>query len=267
MLDRIASNPQAFASGCLIWIPVAIWIVSLVHWMIMGDIDVGSGILGVCIAFALGFLGLNPPNPDLAPVFFLAALGTVILAPITRASMNRSQLTALEVEAIGRAYELLATKPDNMGAKFRLARSLYNKGIRAHAIAIGEDALKIAPERMFPEEFRLLKQWKEREVGHKDTHERIRCFECGIPNFPGTIFCSHCGAPYLLDYAQGRWMKSKTVKRVIVTWIFAMLCLVGIPTSALSLPKFLAIPLIVLLMALGIVLLVSAFRETESQKP
>lgn len=267
MWDRITSNPVAFASGCLIWIPIAIWIVALVNWMIMGEIDFGSGLFGILVAFVLGFLGLNPPDPNLAPLFFIAAIATVALAPVTRSALSRSELSALEVEAIGRAYELLATKPDNFGAKFRLARSLYNKGIRAHAIAIANEALKNVPERLFPEEHRLLQQWKARESGHRDTLERIRCFECGVPNFPGVIFCSRCGAPYLLDFAQGKWVKSTTVRRVLAAWVFAILCLVGIPTAALTLPLFLAIPIIVGLVIIGIMMLVTAFKETSSSKP
>lgn len=259
-------NPGSLAFGCFIWAPLAVWIVSLVHWMVMGEIDAISGVFGIFVAFGMGYLGLNPPFPDLPMILFVASLATVALAPMTRVAMNRSALSALDVEAIGRAYELLASKPDNFGAKFRLARSLYNKGIVGHAIAIADSALKNVPERMFPEEFRMLQQWKA-HAGKLDAQERIRCFECGVPNYPGAVFCSRCGAPYLLDYAQGRWMKSTMVKRVLVTWIFAMLCVIGIPTAAVIMPLFLSIPTILLLMALGIILLVSGFKESGGNKP
>lgn len=62
-------------------------------------------------------------------------------------------------------------------------------------------------------------------------------------------------------------MKSTMVKRVLVTWIFAMLCVIGIPTAAVTMPLFLAVPTIVLLMALGVILLVSGFRDGGGNKP
>ncbi len=265
MLERIGMNPESFASGCLVWVPVAVMVISLVNWMIMSDIDVGSGLIGITVSLLIGFFAINPPDPLLPPLFFIAAVAMLVLAPVTRIAVNRSALSALEVEAIGRAYELLAAKPDNFGAKLRLARSLYNKGIRAHALAIADEALADVPERMFPEEHRMLNQWKESEAGH-DAQVRIRCFECGIPNYPGTVFCTKCGAPYLLDFAQGRWVKSSTVRRVIAGWLAAMLALVGIPTAAVSLPPVVSIVVILVLVAAGLFMLTSGFRETSEAK-
>lgn len=95
---------------------------------------------------------------------------------------------------------------------------------------------------------------------------RIRCVECGIPNYPGTVFCSRCGAPFLLDYASGRFVKSGLVKRVVYGWLAAMIALVGIPTAATSLPLLPAIVVILGLSAFGIWMLVNALRETAPAK-
>jgi uncharacterized OB-fold protein len=264
MMERISANPESFASGCLVWIPVAVMVVSLVHWMIMGEIEAGSGIVGITAALLLGFFTLNPPSPLLAPLFLLASVATLILAPITRFWMNRSALSALEVEAIGRAYELLATNPDNFGAKVRLARSLHNKGITAHAIAIAEQALANVPERLFADEHRLLTQWKH-QARPGDSPVRIRCVECGVPNFPGTLFCTSCGAPFLLDFAQGKWMRSSTVRRAVAGWLVAILALVGIPTAAVALPPVPAVIAIVVLLVVGVWMLLGAFREPSTE--
>jgi hypothetical protein len=254
---------EQILTGCFTWLAVAVMVVSLINWMIMGEIDVGSGVIGISAAMVLGFLSLNPPEPMLSPILMIAALATLVLAPLTRIMMNRSALSSLEVEAIGRAYEMLATKPDNFGAKIRLARSLYNKGIQAHAIAIAENALSTVPERLFPEEHRMLAQWRN-QAHELESPVRIRCIECGVPNFPGTVFCSSCGAPFLLDYAQGKWIKSSTVKRVVAGWAVALMALVGIPVAASSLPIYIAAPAILVLLILGIWMLQGAFRETST---
>jgi multisubunit Na+/H+ antiporter MnhG subunit len=260
MMDRIVRTPEAFVSAILVWVPVAIWIISLVNWMITSEIDAISGIFGITLAVAVGFLAVNPPHPSLAPVFVLVAFVTVVVAPVTRAAMNRAALQSIEVEAIERAYEMLSTKPDNFGAKIRLARALWAKGIRSHAVAIADGALKNAPEQMFAEEHRMLRQWRAAEEGDPGVH-RIRCVECGVPNTPGGMFCTRCGAPFLLDYAQGKFVKTGVIRRVTAGWIAAVAALVAIPTVAVKLPPVASVIAIPIIVFAGGWLLYSAFRE------
>ncbi|GMU30139.1 MAG: hypothetical protein AMXMBFR19_04770 [Chthonomonadaceae bacterium] len=256
----VIERPDILVFGCAIWVPLAVWIISLVHWMVTAEIDFVQGLVGIVVAGALGFLTVNPPHPSLPPLFVLAAVATIALAPVVRVAINRSEMGSIEVEAIDRAYEQLAHKPDNLGAKFRLAKALYNKGIRAHAIEIAREALQGAPERLFTEELRMLEKWQEAER-REPTARRIRCVECGIPNFPGSMYCTTCGAPYLLDYAQGRWVKAGLVRRVTWAWLAAMFAVVGIPTAALTLPLVAAVITIGLLLALAIWTFLSAMKE------
>lgn len=258
--ERVGRNPESFISAIVVWVPVAIWIIALVNWMVTAEIDAISGIFGIALAVAVGFLAVSPPHPSLAPLFVLVAVVTVAVAPITRAAMNRAALQSLEVEAIERAYEMLSTKPDNFGAKIRLARALWGKGIRSHAIAIAEGALQNAPEAMFAEEHRMLIQWRAAEPENPGVH-RIRCIECGIPNTPGGMFCTRCGAPFLLDYAQGKWMKSGVIQRVTAGWIAAVGALVAIPTIAVAFPPIVSIIVIPLVVFVGGWMLYAAFRE------
>jgi hypothetical protein len=93
--------------GCTVWIPIAVWIVSLLNWSIVGDIDGLSGFFGICTALALGVLTFRPPVPGLEPYTFGAVLLTVILYPIVRAGMNKKQLSGLDVSGIEQGYQLL----------------------------------------------------------------------------------------------------------------------------------------------------------------
>lgn len=261
--NRFLSEPANLMSALLVWIPVGIWIISLSHWMITSEIDTLSGFCGIILACAVGFLAVNPPHPSLSPIFVLVAIVTIAVAPVARTAMNRAALQSIEVEAIERAYEMLSTKPDNFGAKIRLARALWTKGIRSHAIAIADGALKSAPESLFTEELRQVAHWK--AASAKDPGViRIRCVDCGIPNDPGGMFCSRCGAPFLLDYAQGKWMKSGVLKRVTAGWIAAVAALVAIPSVAVALPPVVSLIVVPLLVFVGAWMLYAAFREPSS---
>ncbi len=49
----MTANPLSALIGCLAWIPLAVWIVSIVQWIISGDIDFLSGFLGIWLAIGL----------------------------------------------------------------------------------------------------------------------------------------------------------------------------------------------------------------------
>jgi len=265
MSERISREPFAFGAALIVWLPVAIWVISLINWMITAEIDTISGLFGVCLALLIGFFAVNPPHPSLAPVFVLVAFATIAIAPVTRAAMNKAALQSIEVEAIERAYEMLSTKPDNFGAKIRLARALWAKGIRSHAVAIADGALRNAPEQMFAEEHRMLRQWRQAEEDAPGV-QRIKCVDCGVPNVPGGMFCSRCGAPFLLDYAQGKFVKSGVIQRVTAGWIAAVAALVAIPSVAVGFPPIVAMIAIPLLVFVGGYLLYAAFRDPSSER-
>ncbi len=75
------THTSASIIGCLAWIPLAVWIVAVVHWMIGGDIDPITGFAALFFAVALGYEAINPPVPELAPITDVAVLVTVIMFP------------------------------------------------------------------------------------------------------------------------------------------------------------------------------------------
>ncbi len=256
--ERAAANPGAFASGCLIWIPVSIWVISMIHWMVQGDIDAGFGFLGLCAGIALGALTVFSPNPALSPLLLAAAVSIVVLFPFVRSLVNRHALAQLDVEQVERSYEMLEQKPSNSAASLRLARVLYSRGIRGHAIRIAESAFQGMPSSFFQDEARMLQQWKLQTTEPNEFRD-LPCARCGELNSAGTLFCTRCKAPFLLDYARGRWVEGSAAQKLIATWFLAVVLLVAIPFTASLLTPTVGVVLICIEVALGVFVLVRAF--------
>lgn len=255
---------ETIGGMCLIWVPIAIWSVMMINWMIVGEIDALAGLFGLAFGATLGVLSVNPPDPGLRPLFLAAAILTLIVTPITRLSMDRMALASIDIEAIERAYEMLRQKPDNYAAKMRLAKALYNKGIIAHAVAICEEALRPASDITFSEEKYMLKRWKGQLSMVPNTTKDIRCINCNELNEPGNVFCKKCRHAFLLSYAKGQFMKPSIAKRLVACWMFAMMAIVGIPLSLTAFDPVTAIVVIFVLFAAGTYFLVRAFRDDKA---
>ncbi len=255
---------EVIGTTCLVWIPVAIWVVMLVNWMIVGEIDGLMGVIGIGFMITLALMAVSPPAPGMGPFFLGAAILTLIATPITRFSMDRRALNSIDIETIERAYEMLRQRPDNYAAKLRLARALYNKGLIAHAVAIGEAALQPAPDIAFSEEKYMLKRWKGQLTMVQNPTTNIRCINCGEFNEPGQIMCKKCGHAFLLSYAKGQFMKPSIARKLVACWLFAMMAMIGIPLSVTTLSPAGAIATILLLFACGTYFVVRAFRDDKA---
>lgn len=258
--ERVAAHPWAFAAGCLVWVPIAIWVISMIHWMVQGDIDAGFGFLGIAAGLTLGGMTVFVPNPDIAPYLLIAATSTIVAFPVVRRIANRHALAQLDVEQVERAYEMLDEKPNNLAANLRLARVLYDRGVCGHAIVIAEEALKGVPPTYFQDEARMLRQWKLDTTEPKHFRE-LPCFRCGALNPPGVIYCSKCASPFLLDYAKGRWLEPSTMHRVVAFWFAAVLLLIAIPLTVSNFDPAISMLLILVEVVVAGTILLLAFRR------
>ncbi len=256
--ERVASNPLGFMSGCLVWIPVSIWVLSMVWWTIQGDVETGFGLLSIGVGITLGVLTVAPPVPSLSPLLFLLVVLTVIMFPFVRAQLTKHALAQIDIEEVESAYSQLQQRPDNLGAAMKLARVLHTRGMVGPAIAVAENALSGANPGLFREELRMVSVWKN-HLRSSDPIQPLPCLRCGNENAPGTCFCASCGAPYLLDHAKGKWVGSGTATRLIASWLAAVLILAGIPMTAAALPPLPSVLLIVAEITLGVFVLVRAF--------
>lgn len=259
--DQILNHPVSIIAGCAIWIPIAIWVLALLQWAVQGDIDFISALAGIAVGIGLGGTALLARDPYMAPLILVGVLVTMAAFPVVRSSLNKRALAQIDIEAIEKAYELLRQKPGNAASKFKLAKTIYNKGMPAHALALAEDAIQQMPEAMFAEEHRILKRWRHYRV--PPNQGTLSCLECGIVCPPGQTHCQRCGAPFLLDHARGSWVGKGLARKFVAAWIGIMVALVGIPFVAGSFPPGAAIPVIIGLMAVAIVVLVITFHPSR----
>lgn len=259
LTEVLADHPAWLAIACVAWIAIAVWIVSLIGWMIQGDVDGLFGFAGVCVALVLGYFSFMPPTEALRPFTAIAVVGTVIVFPFLRQALNQRALLAIDIEAMENTYEMLRAKPENHLQRFKLARLMYERGHIESALAIGAEALKGMPEKLFTDEHRMVGRWL-RQNPHVNPAATVPCIDCGHPNPASALTCERCGQPHLLDLARGRWVGRQFAKRLIAGWIAGILALAGIPLASQLAPAA-AVTIILLIMAGAGFVIWMAFRE------
>jgi len=256
--ERLSHNSAAII-GCFAWIPLAVWIVACVHWTIGGDIDVITGVLGIAVAIGLGYEAINPPVPQLAPLTVVAVFVTVVMFPFVRSALDRRQLRGVDIEALDKAYQALAVRPDNVIAKFKIARLLFDLGVCGHALKIGESLVPSMPQRFFSDELRTVRRWQAMKLESR-FFAPIVCAECHTSNDAGLLFCRQCGSAFLLDFTKGRVVGSRLGKKLISTWISLVAVLIGIP-AARTLPPGPCIATVAAMMIFAVGMVALAFRN------
>ena len=256
--DRLSHNSAAIV-GCLAWLPLAVWILACVQWTIGGDIDPITGIAGVFVAIGLGYEAINPPVPQLAPLTVVAVFVTVLMFPFVRSAMDKRALRSVDIEALEKAYQALGVRPDNVIAKFRIAKLLFDLGICGHALRIGESLVPVMPQRFFSEELRTVRRWQSMQLEAR-FFSPVHCAECHTLNDAGMIFCQKCGSAFLLDFAKGRVVGKRLGKKLISTWISLVAVLIGIP-AARALPPGPCVAVVTGMMIFSVGMVFIAFRD------
>lgn len=201
--------------GCLVWIPIAIWVVALVHWTVQGDLDIVVLVAGFFAAVALGYTTMNPPDPTWSPILFGLATGSIAVLPIARSAFARRAVEAMEVERAEHAYATLRLKPNDLGARMKLARVLFAKGFVGEAIKVAEPALSGMPRHLAADEIREFEAWRY-QAKDPALFRGLPCLNCRTMNTPGEIYCSKCGAPFLLDAIRGPFSRGGLGRKVVV---------------------------------------------------
>jgi hypothetical protein len=258
--DIVFNHPQWMAIVCVAWAAIAIWVVSLVGWMIQGDVDVLFGFVGIGVAFVLGYFSFMPPVEILRPFTAAAVVGTVIVFPFLRQALNQRALVAIDIEAMENSYEMLRQKPDNHMQRFKLARLMYERGHVEPALSVAAVALQNMPEKLFTDEHRMMGRWR-RQNPQASVSKPILCVDCGHPNDPSFILCERCGQRHLLAIAKGRWVGREFARKLIAGWAAGILGLAGIPLAS-QLPPVAAIVTMVLIMLASIAIIWVAFRAS-----
>lgn len=262
--DQLFSNPLSLLLGCAAWIPLSIWIIAFVYWMIGGDIEPVTGLIAIICSVGLGGLLMKPPTPVLTTVGFLAIVIITFMFPFVRGALNKRELRSVDIEAIERAYEALHQRPNNPASRIRIARHLHNLGFPAHAIMILASALQDVPTQFFQDEVRLLRMWQGLNLPASEFGP-VGCPRCSTKNDPSqTLVCPRCGSDYFADRLRGRFMSNTLGKRLVAIWMIVVSAAIAIGgTPALPNPFNLLTALsAVAVIAFGAVTLVKSSGTT-----
>jgi hypothetical protein len=252
--------------GTLVWIPVAIWTVSLIQWMITQDVDGLSGFFGVCLGIVLAILTFKPPEPIWSPICFAVVCLTVLLFPVVRAGIDKRALISIDLDTLAKAYRTLEERPDNLGARMKVARLVYNRGLNSHAVGLAERALKGLPESLFTDEYKLLATWRLAGGPGGIRPQMLPCLECGLPNPPGELHCARCGAPFLLHHARGNWLGPNLARKVVSFWAGSMLVFAGLTLVNQYLHDWVALIVSIGVLGLACVFFARAFLPEAKRK-
>jgi len=217
--------------GCLVWIPIAVWVIAMVHWTVQGELDIVVLIAGFFAAIGLGYATMNPPDPAWSPVLFGLVVASIALFPIARVAFARRALEAMEVERAEQAYAYLRVSQNDLGARMKLARVLFAKGFVGEAIKIAEPALQGLPRRLVADEIREFEAWRY-QARDPALFRGTACLNCRTMNAPGEIYCSNCGAPFLLDALRGPFSRGGLGRKLVAAWVLAILLFIGIPAAS-----------------------------------
>lgn len=246
--NQIASNPLAFIFGCTIWIALAVWVVSLVHWMISGEIEAWLGILAMGIAVMLCYVAQKPPVPWLSPVIFVSMVSLPVVLPFIRRSLDERELKNMELERMEKFISAILRQPDSTISRMEVGRILVRYGFVAHAVGICE-LIKAAPLRQMDAEKREIKRW---EFGLTPQNSRIMpCLKCGSPGHASALLCPNCQANYIVIYLRGRVLGPALAKKLLVGWILGVGLLFAIPWVSTNLPPAGSLLIIPMMLALG----------------
>lgn len=223
--DQMPGLIVAIAMG----IPVVIWLLIMIHWMVDGDLDVRIGAASIFLAIAMLPLSIWAP-PYVSAILCVTMVASIIFLPFARSFLSQQLHRQLDTQELEKAHASFGSRPDNIGAQFAIAQALYKHGLLGNAIAIAERAMGSlstevdpATNRSFRDlyyrEGKLLERWKMQAQTTPDVNRQIKCPRCGFLNPPGNIACGGCQAPYLLDLARSGHANERTSTKLVLVWL------------------------------------------------
>lgn len=262
LIERLQANPILTLLGVVCWIPIMIGIISLIHWMVMQEVDALSGMGGVALLLWAGFLAINPPSPLIGYVTIAAVfIGVMFTAPLLQRSKRRA-MEALDMEQLETVYDKLRFQPDNHAMRFKCAELLMRRGLHAEAIALADKALQNLPQSSYASEHKVLNKWK--MTCGVNWQKAVRCPYCGVENEPGDLVCWSCRHEYLITLARRGWVPMEIGRRVVTSLILVLgmgVTVWAIPYAPF--PDAVKIGLILLLVGFGIWSLVKTLKELK----
>ncbi|MGI8922754.1 MAG: hypothetical protein ACR2HJ_01730 [Fimbriimonadales bacterium] len=273
----MAFTPEELVGGLGISIVMALataaWVITIVYWMLEGEIDSIKGAIVIAVALSLLPLGIWPPFPWLTALVLLCMIVGFLFVPFARSVYGTQMHRMIDTDELEKAYAAFGRDPGNVGARFEIARVLQKNGLFAQAIAIGDGAEKNLSTAIDPatngstrdrfyREITLLRRWKD------DTPDRlskaIACPRCKKANKAGAIACTGCGAPFLLDLARGSLGTERITGRLVIAWVVICLMILAFSFAASTMKGVAMTAAILLALASGGLALAAVFRGLKA---
>ncbi|MCE9559834.1 MAG: hypothetical protein K8R88_12900, partial [Armatimonadetes bacterium] len=248
---------------CVIWIPICIWVVASISWIVMGEVEAYLGIGSIAIAFTLGYFTSNPPTPWVGHLLFVVVIGTMAFFPFIRGISNKRMMVNIDIDQMENCYAMLRQRGDNPGTYFQMARLLFERGHVARSLSIGETALKSMPAGLFRVEHAEYKSWLQRSA-QIAIQPSAPCPNCLAQIPSDAVICTRCNSEVCMLVLQGRSGGRGQIKKILAAWMLVVGLIIVIPIAASTLPIVASIPIIILGCAGGAVLLFRMVAETHS---
>ncbi len=210
-------------------IVVAVCALLVVYRMIDGNLHVGAGLGALGLLIGILYLCVWPPHPAVPGVALVAIISLMVTFPFAEKQLEIIELREYDMERLQRAFTALEQKPDNPSAMFDAARWLHQNGFQQDAIAIGRTALTVLSTHkdevrntslrdQFRAEEAMINRWTREPVVEHKSGTVHKCVACQTQNPPGSLFCSGCKRPYLLDKVRLIDPRSRFFGKLMVTW-------------------------------------------------
>lgn len=254
MLEKILANPGGFVGGCLVWIPVAIWIYMAISWMLMGEAEIIPGVLCIMVAFSLGYFTSNPPTPMVGHILAATTALSLLAVPIVKHFTRTQMLQSIHGDQLQMYCDTLRQRP-NPGTEFRIAQALWDQGDTKRSIAIAHRVIPNMPVGIFGTEHREFQSWLMRSRIDPNTllQETQGCARCGRRCSISAVICPGCGNEVVLSAAKGTG--AGLVRQILIGWSLVVGLVIAMPLIGVSLPAAISIPIIIaVLVGAGFVL-------------
>jgi hypothetical protein len=210
----------------------------VIHKLIDGEIHILAAIPAMWAIIGLLALAIKPPHPILSGVVLVVVVSLMAFFPYAESVLEQTDHRLIDTDKLDRAYRTIIERPDNIPARFEIARTLHSHGFRHEAIAIASTTLEGLSKQVdqvqnrslrdvFRHEEVAVREWQRQMSARPEPPPRRPCTGCGHVSALHMLACEKCGRPHLLERARSMEQRPKVMGKLLVAWAAIATLLVG----------------------------------------
>lgn len=222
-------------------------VLRVIRMMIDGDVGAVQGVVALFAVIGTLAIAITARSNAVTGAIALVTIALMAFFPYAATQMERLEHRDIRGDELDKAHRALAERPDNVNARFMIARVLYEQGMVGYAIATVEQTLAGLPDAIDPvhnrsvrdiyrNEFYTAKQWRN-SLRDPKAFDPVKCPACGTMNYPGDLACRGCRGAYLLDLARTMDNPRRFLGKLVMAWALVALVLAAISMAALNYPS------------------------------